>query len=126
MFLQNTRQLLLENNYQIFKNFFQIFLIYEFSFRKTGELFIDSLLFVYVEKEYRSSRSEVFYLKDILKNFTKFTGKHLCHSLSLNKVVGFRSLKFAKFLRHVFYRTPLVAASDSKIIYLPFHASCLL
>ena len=43
----------------------------------------------------------------------------MCQSLSLNKVVGFRPQKFAKFLRHVFYRTPLVAASDSKIIYFP-------
>ena len=49
-FLQNIGQLLLKNNYQIFKNFFQIFLIYEFSFRETGESFIYSLLFVYVEK----------------------------------------------------------------------------
>ena len=49
-FFQNTGRLLLKNNYQIFKNFFQIFLIYEFSFRRTGELFIDSLSFVYVEK----------------------------------------------------------------------------
>ena len=49
-FLQNTGRLLLKNNYQIFKNLFQIFLIYEFSFRKTGESFIDSLLFVAVEK----------------------------------------------------------------------------
>ena len=73
-FSQNTGRLLLKNNYQIFKNFFQIFLIYEFSFRRTGELFIDSLSFVYVEKQCRSSRSQVFYLKDILKNFTKFTG----------------------------------------------------
>ena len=28
--------------------------------------------------------------KDVLKNFTKFTGKHLCQSLSFNKVVGLR------------------------------------
>ena len=49
-FLQNIERLLLKNNYQVFKNLFQIFLIYEFSFRKTGESFIDSLLFVYVEK----------------------------------------------------------------------------
>ena len=49
-FLQNTGRLLLKNNYQILKNLFQIFLIYEFSFRKIGESFIDSLLFVYVEK----------------------------------------------------------------------------
>ena len=74
-FLQNTGRLLLKNNYQILKNLFQIFLIYEFSFRKIAESFIDSLLFVYVEKQYRSSRSEVFCLKDILKNLYKIHGK---------------------------------------------------
>ena len=56
-------------------------------------------------------------LKDILKNFAKFTGKHPCQSLFKNKIAGFMPQSFAKFLRHNFYRTPLVAASDSKIIY---------
>ena len=31
---------------------------------------------------------EVFCKKDILGNVTKFTGKHLCQSLFLNKVAG--------------------------------------
>ena len=31
---------------------------------------------------------EVFYKKGVLKNFAKFTGKHLCQSLSFNKVAG--------------------------------------
>ena len=31
---------------------------------------------------------EVFFKKCILKNFAKFTGKHLCQSLSFNKVAG--------------------------------------
>ena len=34
---------------------------------------------------------------DVLKNFTKFTGKHLCQSLFFNKVAG---------PRHLFHRTP--------------------
>ena len=43
-FLQNTSgRLLLKNNYQTFKYLFQISLIYEFPFRKTGESFIVSL-----------------------------------------------------------------------------------
>ena len=33
---------------------------------------------------------EVFYKKGALKNFTKFTGKHLCQSLVFNKVAGLR------------------------------------
>ena len=36
----------------------------------------------------RSSRSVVFCKKGVLKNFAKFTGKHLCQSLFFNKVVG--------------------------------------
>ena len=39
----------------------------------------------------RSSRPEVFYKKRVLRNFTKFTGKHLRQSLFFNKVAGFQS-----------------------------------
>ena len=35
-----------------------------------------------------SSTPEVFYKKGILRNFAKFTGKHLCHWLFFNKVAG--------------------------------------
>ena len=34
----------------------------------------------------RSSRPEVFCKKSLLKDFAKFTGKHLCQSLCFNKV----------------------------------------
>ena len=72
-FLQNfTGRLLLKNNYQASKNLFQTNLIYEFLFIKTRESFIASLFFVSAEKKYRNSCSEVFCLKDILKNFAKF------------------------------------------------------
>ena len=70
---------------------------------------------------FRSSRPDVFYKKGALRNFTKFTGKHLCQSLFSNKVAGLTPatllkkrlwqrcfpVNFVKFLR-----TPLVAASD--------------
>ena len=36
----------------------------------------------------RSSHSEVFCKKGVLKNFAKSTGKHLCQSLFLNKVTN--------------------------------------
>ena len=36
--------------------------------------------------DFRSSRPEVFCKKDVLRNFVKFTGKHLCLSLFCNKV----------------------------------------
>ena len=42
----------------------------------------------------RSSRPEMFYKKDVLRNFTKFTGKHLCQSLFFNKVAGPRTCFF--------------------------------
>ena len=56
----------------------------------------------------------------VLKNFTKFTRKHLRQSLFFNKVAGLRpvtllkkrlwhrcfSVNFVKFLRTSFYRTP--------------------
>ena len=39
--------------------------------------------------------------KGVLRNFTKFTGKHLRQGLFFNKVAGL------KFLRAPFYKTPL-------------------
>ena len=38
----------------------------------------------------RSSRPEVFCKKGVLRNFAKFTGKHLCQRLFFNKVAGQR------------------------------------
>ena len=36
----------------------------------------------------RGSRPEVFSKKGVLRNFAKFTGKHLCQRLFFNKVAG--------------------------------------
>ena len=44
----------------------------------------------------RSSRLEVFCRKDVLRNFAKFTGKHLRQSLSFNKVAGLRPATLLK------------------------------
>ena len=38
--------------------------------------------------QFRSSRPEVFCKEGVLRNFSKFTGKHLCQSLFFNKVAG--------------------------------------
>ena len=60
--------------------------------------------------------SELFCKKAVLKNFANFTGKHLCESLFVNKVVGLRPatllkkrlwhrrfpVNFAKFLQKPF------------------------
>ena len=47
----------------------------------------------------RSSRPEVFRKKNVLMNFAKFTGKHLCQSLFFNKVAGLRPETF--FTEHL-------------------------
>ena len=76
--------------------------------------------------------------KGVLRNFTKFTGKHLCQSLFFNKVSGGTcnfikkenlaqafSCEFCKICRNDFsYRTPPVAASGyiHDIRFLPIHA----
>ena len=72
----------------------------------------------------RSSLPEVFCKKDVLRNFTKFTGKHLCQSLFFNKVAGLCNFikketqaqvffcEFCEISKNTFFRrTPLVAAS---------------
>ena len=41
----------------------------------------------------RSSRPDVFCEKGVLRNFAKFTGKHLCQSLFFNKVAGLSLIK---------------------------------
>ena len=54
----------------------------------------------------RSSLPEVFYKKVVLKNFAKFTGKHLCQSLFLIKLQALGlcfPVNFAKFLRTPFF-----------------------
>ena len=70
---------------------------------------------------FRSSRPEVFCKKGVLRNFTKFIGKHLCQRLFFNKVASLRpatSLKkslwhrcftvnIVKFLRTPFLTEPL-------------------
>ena len=65
----------------------------------------------------------------VRKNFTKFTGKHLCMSLFFNKVAGLRpsglqiyynetptqvfSCEYCQIFKNSFFnRTPLVAASS--------------
>ena len=51
---------------------------------------------------------EVFYKKGFLRNFEKFTGKHLCQSLFFNKVAS-----LAKFLRTLFLTEHLRATAST-------------
>ena len=51
----------------------------------------------------RTSCSEVFYLRRVLKNYAKFTGQHLCPSFVFNKsyrLKGYRVIK--KTLKQIF------------------------
>ena len=63
---------------------------------------------------------EVFYKKGVLKNFTKFTGKHSCQGFFVNKAAGLRSAQVFScefcetFKNIIFHRTPLVDASYNK------------
>ena len=44
----------------------------------------------------RSSSQAVFCKKVVLRNFVKFTGKHMCQSLFFNKVAGLRPATLLK------------------------------
>ena len=62
---------------------------------------------------FRSSRPEVFCKKGVLRNFAKFTGKHLCQSFCFSKVACLCLLK--KRLRHRCF--PL---NFAKLLRIPF------
>ena len=51
---------------------------------------------------YRSSHQRCSMKKGVLRNFTKFPGKHLCQSLFFNKVAGLRPATLLK--RRLWYR----------------------
>ena len=57
---------------------------------------------------------EVFYKKGVLRNFTKFTGKHLCQSLFFNKV-AVEHLWWLLLNVTVFIRYLLFSQMQSKI-----------
>ena len=62
-------------------------------------------------KSTRSNRPEVFYKKGVLKNFAKFTGKHLCRNLFLIKLKA-----FSKISKNIFFTEHLrMAASNARL-----------
>ena len=72
------------------------------------------------KKSCRSSRPGVLCKKGVVRNFTKFTGRHLCQSLFFDRVPGLRPLTLAQVFSYgfckitkntFFYGTPPVAAS---------------
>ena len=63
-------------------------------------------VFQHVAIRLRDNRLEVFCKKGILRNFTKFSGKHLCLSLFFNKVAGLCRLKFLRtpfYIEHIWW-----------------------
>ena len=78
---------------------------------------------------FRSSQRRCSLRKGVLRNFSKFTGKHLCQRLYFNKVAGLRPatllqkrlwhrcfpVNFEKFLRIPFLQ------NTSRRLLLPFH-----
>ena len=80
-----------------------------------------SLWSVFVAYLLRSSYQRCSIRKGVLKNFAKFTGKHLCQSIIINKGVGLRPaallkkrlwhrcfpVNFAEFLRTPFFKEHL-------------------
>ena len=73
---------------------------------------------------FRSTHPEVFYQKD-LKNFAKFTGRHLCQGLFFNKVAGLSLQLYLKkdpgasVFSCEFWRTPFWQNSSGWLL-LPF------
>ena len=66
------------------------FLIKKFKLMKilkknSGKLLLGVVLSIKVQKQ----PPELFCKKGVPKYFAKFTGKHLCHSLFFNKLVGY-------------------------------------
>ena len=60
----------------------------------------------------RSSRPEVFCIKDVLRNFVIFTGPETCNCIKKESLAHVFSCKFCEISKNPFsYRTPLVAAS---------------
>ena len=73
-----------------------------------------------LEVLFRSSHPEVFCKKGILRSFTKFTGKHLCHSLFLNKVADrllqtlaqVFSCEFCEISKNIFFIEHVLATAS--------------
>ena len=64
----------------------------------------------------QKQQPQVFCKKGALRNFTKLTGKHLCHGLFFNKTAGLRpAILLKKRLWHRFF-----PANFAKFLRTPF------
>ena len=65
------------------------------------------------QRKFRSSHQRCSVKKDVLRNFAKITGKHLCQSLFFNKVTGVREIsKNTFFTEHVWATASLNLKGD--------------
>ena len=107
-------EFLVETRRQMVKLYFSLV---ELFLQKSSYNYVISYLYIYCyRKIIRSSHRRCSMEICILKNFTKFTGKHLLQNLFFNKVAGLRPVtllkkrlwyscflvNFAKFLRALF------------------------
>ena len=67
---------------------------------------------------------EVFCKKSVLKDFTKFTGKHLCQSLFFNKVAGLPATLSKKRLWLRCFPVNFVNLSVSLLLSILFTSRC--
>ena len=77
------------------------------------------------DTQYRSIHRRCSVRKGVLRNFAKFTGKHLCQSLFLNKVADLRSAALLKkrlwhwcfsVIFPKFLRTPFLQSTSRKLL----------
>ena len=83
----------------------------------------NSMEFIESKSEIGTSDPKVFCNKDVLKNLPKFTGKHLSHSLFLNKsLFSFRLSATEKYLLDCFYwfrfQPPYICLSVFSSLYV--------
>ena len=67
--------------------------------------------------KFRSSHQKCFVKKNVLRNFTKFTGKQLCKRFFFNKVADLRPATLLK--KRLWYRCFLV--NFVKFLRTPFY-----
>ena len=82
---------------------------------------------VFPDKSFRSSHQRCSVKKGVLRNYTKFTGKHLCQGLFFSKVTGLRSATLLKKrLWHKFFpvnfvkfvRTPFLQNTSARLLLI--------
>ena len=112
------KQILFEATIVHWTVFFLLLIKFDIPWFLDGVFCIISLFKVFLLK-FQKQPPEVFYKKSVLRNLTKFTGKHLCQSIFFNKIAGLRpvtllkkrlwhrcfSVNFAKLLRTPFLQS---------------------